>query len=56
MIYMICPNCKTDLIVEENDCTPGCREMEEVFCPCCKEVAGHVFTSGRPSAQVLKDI
>ena len=54
MIYCTCPNpdCGAELVVDENDTTPGCRDMEEYFCPCCGKQAGSVFTSGIPSVKV----
>lgn len=47
-----CTNCGTKLRIDENDRTPGCREMEEVFCPVCNELVTKVFTSGIPTATV----
>lgn len=55
MVFCTCPNCGAKLIVEENDTTPGCREMEEAFCPVCHEKAIKVFTSGIPSVYVEKE-
>ena len=52
MVFCTCPNCGAKLIVEENDTTPGCREMEEVFCPVCHKEVTKVFTSGIPSVYV----
>ena len=52
MVFCTCPNCRTNLRVEENDTTPGCREMEEVFCPVCHNEVTKVFTSGIPSVYV----
>ena len=43
------------LRVEENDTAPGCREMEEVFCPVCHEEVTKVFTSGMPVAFVVRE-
>lgn len=50
-----CPNCGAKLEIEDNDTTPGCREMEEVFCPKCNEPILKVFTSGIPSAHVVDE-
>ncbi len=55
MVFCTCPKCGANLRVEENDTTPGCREMEEVFCPVCHEEVTKVFTSGIPSAYVEKE-
>ena len=55
MQWCTCSNCGAKLRVEENDTMPGCREMEEVFCPNCKEEVTKVFTSGIPSAYVISD-
>ncbi len=52
MFICTCPKCGAKLRVEENDTTPGCREMEEVLCPVCQEEVTKVFTSGIPSAYV----
>lgn len=52
MLYCTCENCNSKLRIYENDTMPGCREMEEVFCPICKEVVAKVFTSGIPEAYV----
>lgn len=54
MVFCTCPNCGTKLCVDENDTTPGCREMEEVFCPVCHELVTRVFTSGIPVVSVEK--
>lgn len=55
MISCNCPKCNAKLRVEENDTAPGCREMEEVFCPVCHEVVTKVFTSGMPVAFVVRE-
>lgn len=52
MVYCVCSKCGTKLRIEENDTTPGCRDMEEVFCPVCHEEVTTVFTSGIPYAYV----
>lgn len=52
MFYITCPHCRAELTVYENDTMPECREMEEVFCPCCGKQADAVFTSGIPSVEV----
>lgn len=46
MMYCKCEKCGVDLLVEENDTIPWCREMEEFICPACNEIGGKVFTSG----------
>lgn len=53
MVYCTCENCGTELEVEENDYMPGCREMEEVFCPECHNLVTKVFTSGTPTVHVV---
>lgn len=53
MRYCTCEHCGTELEIEENDIMPGCREMEEVYCPECKEIATKVFTSGIPRAYAV---
>lgn len=53
MIYTKCENCKANLEIDENDYMPGCREMEDVDCPKCGEVASRVFTSGIPRAREI---
>ena len=55
MVFCTCPKCKAKLEVEENDTTPGCREMEEVFCPKCGTEVTKVFTSGIPTAYVVSE-
>lgn len=55
MISCNCPKCNAKLRVEENDTAPGCREMEEVFCPVCHEEVTKVFTSGMPVAFVVRE-
>lgn len=55
MEYAKCENCGVSLKIEENDYMPGCREMEEVFCPSCGKEVTKVFTSGIPSAYVIDD-
>ena len=55
MVFCTCPKCGAKLKVEENDTIPGCREMEEVFCPVCYEEVTKVFTSGIPSVYVEKE-
>lgn len=54
MVYCTCPNpeCGAELVIYENDTMPGCREMEEVFCPLCRTQVDSVFTSGIPRAVV----
>lgn len=54
MTYEKCPKCHASLIIYENDYMPGCREMEEVYCPNCKKLVATVFTSGIPTAEVVK--
>lgn len=54
MTSCTCQNCGAKLCVDENDLTPGCREMEEVFCPVCHELVTRVFTSGIPVVSVEK--
>jgi len=54
MEYCKCENCGVDLEIDENDTTPGCREMEEVYCPKCNKLATKVFTSGIPMAYVVR--
>lgn len=55
MVYAECPNCNVKLEIQENDYMPGCREHEEVYCPECNEFVTKVFTSGNPSARVIKN-
>lgn len=55
MIYTSCRECGAQLIIDENDYMPGCRETEEVECPVCHKVATTVFTSGFPTAYLDKD-
>lgn len=55
MVYATCPNCGAKLEISENDYMPGCREHEEVYCPQCNEEVTKVFTSGIPSATVIKE-
>ncbi|MGL4666286.1 MAG: hypothetical protein ACRCWA_14835 [Clostridium butyricum] len=55
MEYAKCENCCASLEIEENDYMPGCREMEEVYCPVCKKEVTKVFTSGIPRAYVIND-
>lgn len=55
MVYGKCPNCGVELKIEENDTMPGCREMEEVFCPECNTIVTKVFTSGIPNAYVVNN-
>lgn len=50
MQFMNCPECGIYLEIDDNDTTPGCREMEEVYCPKCNAVVTKVFTSGIPTA------
>lgn len=50
MMICTCPHCGAHLEIEENDSTPGCRELEEVVCPVCREEVIKVFTSGIPRA------
>lgn len=52
MRYVKCPHCGTRLVVHDNDYLPGCREMEDAYCPICKHVADRLFTSGIPTAYV----
>ena len=52
MILAECPNCKASLAIEENDYQPGCRDIEEVFCPKCEAFVTKVFTSDMPTAHV----
>ena len=54
MVYCTCPNpaCGAELVIYENDTMPGCREMEEVYCPICRTQVHSVFTSGIPSVEV----
>ena len=40
------------LKIDENDTMPGCRELEEVYCPICDEEVTKVFTSGIPTVTV----
>ena len=53
--FCTCSKCGAKLGVEENDTTPGCREMEEVTCPVCHEKVTKVFTSGIPSAYAVDE-
>lgn len=55
MNYCSCPNCKRKCIIHENDTMPGCREMEDVFCPICHHLIDRVFTSGTPSVEIIKE-
>jgi len=55
MMFCTCDNCNKKLRIEENDTMPGCREMEEVYCPNCHKEVAKVFTSGIPSAYVIDD-
>ena len=57
MVLCSCPNpdCGAKLKIEENDTMPGCREMEEVFCPMCGTEVTKVFTSGNPTAYVVSE-
>lgn len=50
-----CNNCNANLRVEKNDILPGCREMEEVYCPNCFEIVDRIFTSGIPTAEVTDE-
>ena len=50
MEYCKCPNCGVDFKVYKCDTMPGCREMEEVYCPKCGQEVTKVFTSGIPQA------
>ena len=54
MVYCTCPNpdCEAELVIYENDTMPGCREMEEVYCPICRTQVHSVFSSGIPSVEV----
>lgn len=52
MGFVKCPHCGINLVVYENDYMPGCREMEDVYCPNCDCIADRVFTSGIPSARI----
>lgn len=52
MIYCVCSKCKAKLKIDENDTMPGCRELEEVYCPICDEEVTKVFTSGIPTVTV----
>lgn len=54
MGFCTCPKCGAKLEIHENDTMPGCRDMEEVFCPICKELVTKVFTSGSPSVYVIE--
>lgn len=55
MRFVICSTCGAELRIEENDRTPGCREMEEVFCPNCGEEVAKIFTSGIPSVYIVNN-
>lgn len=55
MQQCICEKCSAKLEIYENDTMPGCREVEEVFCPRCNELVTKVFTSGIPSVVVIDD-
>ncbi len=55
MVLCTCQKCGAKLRVEENDAIPGCREMEEAYCPICHEEVTKVFTSGIPSVFVEND-
>ncbi len=54
MEICICSNCKSEIEIEECDYMPGCREMEEVYCPECHKLLTKVFTSGIPRAYVRR--
>lgn len=54
MTYVQCKKCKTKLKIEDNDTMPGCREMEEAYCPICNELVYKIFTSGIPTVRVVK--
>lgn len=54
MVYCTCENCGVKLEIQENDYMPGCREMEEVFCPKCHSLVTKVFTSGTPTVNVVE--
>ena len=54
MIYTTCETCNNKLEIEENDYMPGCREIEEIYCPICKTtLVAKVFTSGIPKVSVI---
>ena len=53
MIFCTCDKCGAKLEIDECDTTPGCREMEEAFCPKCGELVTKVFTSGIPQVYVI---
>lgn len=55
MIFCRCPNCGVELEIYENDCVPGCRDDEEVYCPKCKCLVTKVFTSGFPDVKIRED-
>lgn len=55
MRYCKCKECDLKLEVDENDYMPGCREMEEYFCPQCGRPLGKIFTSGTPSVRILDE-
>lgn len=35
------------------DTHPGCREMEEIYCPHCHKKDGAIFTSGVPHTSAV---
>lgn len=53
MVFCTCPKCGANLEIHKNDTMPGCRDMEEVFCPICGAEVTKVFTSGIPCAEVV---
>lgn len=55
MTYIQCKKCKAKLKIEANDTMPGCREMEEAYCPICHELVDKVFTSGFPTVRIVKE-
>lgn len=56
MRYCTCKICDSKLEVDENDYMPGCRDMEEYYCPKCGNCLGKLFTSGIPSVRKIDEI
>lgn len=56
MRYCTCPKCNSKLEVYENDYMPGCREMEEYYCPECGNCLGKIFTSDIPFVRKIDEI
>lgn len=44
-----CKKCKKKYsVVNQGDCHPGGKEREEIICPHCGHIDGHMMTSGFP--------